>query len=114
MTSFYQIWEAKDMDLRSKISGILDRQQFSLFFSKGDSVFAAPEESRVAFARMKNPDKDTPPDWAAQANFVAINLDGISDGHATQFVFGLKDIPKITIIDQEKAVDGLMKKKKKK
>jgi hypothetical protein len=109
------IWESssKDMDMRAKLNGLLDRSDFSLFFQKGDSFFGAPEESRVIFARLKNPDEDTPEEWVNQASFMAINLDDMDDGRGIQSVFGGKDLPEIKIIDQGKVVDGLVGRKKK-
>lgn len=112
------IWESasKDMDMRAKVLGLLDRSDFSLFFQKDGSIFGAPEESRVIFARMKNPDPDTPSDWVNQASFMAINLDDMHNGRGIQSVFGGKDLPEIKVIDQGKAVDEIVgngKKKKK-
>lgn len=110
------IWDesSKDMDMREKINGLLDSQGFGLFFKKGKSIFGAPEESRMILARLKNPDDETPESWADQASFMAINLDGVGEGHGIQSIFGGKDLPEIKIIDQEKAVDEIVGRGKKK
>jgi hypothetical protein len=114
MRGLLDFWNeaSKQIELKNRINGLLDNQEFSLFFKKGKSVYGAPEESRVVFARMKNPDEDTPAEWANQASFLAINLDGVADGRGVQSLITAKDLPEIKIIPQDQAVEELTRRKK--
>jgi hypothetical protein len=96
----------------SLVHQLLDNQEFVFFFKFDDSVFGAPEESRIMYAKMKHPDEEMVGKWKREANFVAINLDEIIQGHGTQRVFDAKDLKKIKVIDKEEAAEVLGKKKK--
>ncbi len=92
------------------ISQLLDTQEFVLFFKLKGSVFGGPEESRIVYAKMKNPDEDMTGKWKDDFSFVAVNLDDIVSGHGSQRVFGFKDLKNIKVIDKEKAAEELGKK----
>lgn len=91
------------------IRNALDESDLVLFFKKNNEVFGAPEESRLVFARMKNPDNDTPKGWSSEANFKAINLENALKGYKTETVIGANDLKKIKIIDKDDALKALCK-----
>ncbi|RTK93303.1 MAG: hypothetical protein EKK64_10360 [Neisseriaceae bacterium] len=102
----------EDMD---EIENLLDGNQLNLFFKKDDDYFGAPENSRIIFAKLKN-DDDLTTDFKDQARFIAVNLINtlINGKDSSTTMFGLKDIPKICIIDRQEAVKKLLKKKRSK
>src|SRR5581483_4126086 len=67
----------------NKVKSIIDGKNLIMFFKKNGSIFGAPEESRIVFARMKNPD-ETPDDWDDEANFNAFDLIKALSGDATE------------------------------
>lgn len=72
--------------------------QFVFFFKKDKNYYGADESSRVIFARMKNPDKDSGASWRKNASFSAINLKD-----SKQYIFNYSDLKSIKIIDKEEA-----------
>jgi hypothetical protein len=96
------LWdEAIDQDKQSKIRSILDGAGLVMFFSKDGEFFGAPEDSRVTFARMKQPDEDADKNWRKEANFLAINLSKAIKGSPDKNVFGLDALSKVKIMDKE-------------
>lgn len=91
------------------IKAFLENNGLILFFKKDKVLYGAPEQSRVIFARMKNPADKIDAQWAKEATFMAINL--MDDDHQ-KVVFGFKDLDDIEIVDQEKAEKELTKKGK--
>jgi hypothetical protein len=79
------------------------------FFKKDKVIYGASENSRLTFARMKNPEPEDKK-WSKEANFSAYNLE---EEKPNEIVFGSKDLKSIQIIDQEKAEKELDKKGKK-
>lgn len=97
----FLIQEAATDALKSILDG------FIMFFKKGDEFFGADEESRIVFARMKNPDEEMPEGWEDEANFSAINLNKVMNKEPAQHVFGKKDIKNIKIVDSEEVLKEL-------
>lgn len=91
----------------NKLNDFIDGNGLILFFKKGDSYFGAGEDSRVVFARLKNPDEDTPSGWEDDASFTAINLTKLANGEPAQHVFDRNDIKKMKIMDRDKVIDAL-------
>src|SRR5262245_43351002 len=90
----------EDEEKENSVRSLLDGQGLILFFRRGQSLFGAPEESRLTFARMKNPsDDDANLD---DATFLALNLLDALVGKAHRSIFHLKDIPKLKIVPKEK------------
>ncbi len=104
---FKQFIEAEE-EKESKVKNLLGGQNFIMFFTtdSGNSVFGAPENSRVVFARMKNPDSET--DGLDDANFMAVDLIKALMGQKVQNMFGNKDLSKIKIIDKDVAEKKLL------
>ena len=71
---------------------------FVFFFKKDNDIFGAGEDSRVVFAKMKNPDKDLPTGWKDEATFSAHNLTKTIVDQPSQNIFIIKDLDKIKII----------------
>ena len=93
------LWdESQEMD---KVEAMLSANQLILFFKKNGNMYGAPESSRLVFARMKNPDKDTPKTYVDEANFMAVNLTKAVQGEEEKVVFGKSDLKDIKIIDQD-------------
>jgi hypothetical protein len=88
---------------------LIEDNDIVFFFKKDKILYGASEDSRLTFARMKNPDKEDKK-WSKDATFSAYDLE---KEKPTETVFGKKDIDEIKIIDQEKAKKHLDKKGKK-
>lgn len=103
------IWDDYLMEsgLEDKINAMFDTHGFILFFKKGKDHYGAGEESRVIFARMKNPDKEIPDNWEEEANFSAYNLAKLLSGNQEMCMFDHKDLKKIKVVDREDAVEFL-------
>ncbi len=100
-------WLLTVEDKQNKVKNILDGQNLILFFTKDDGIFGAPEESRVVFAKMKNPDEDMPDGWADEAQFMATDLIKAMMGDKTDNIFGAKDLKSIRIQDRD-AIEKLL------
>jgi hypothetical protein len=94
---------------KQRVQQLQDNPNLSFFFKKNNDVFGAPEESRLVFARMKNPEKDEK-QWVKDASFAAVDLKRAAEGDSTQILFSNKDLDKIKIIEKEAAFKGLIKK----
>jgi len=105
------IWDnyLESEEKEQKVKNLLNGQNLILFFTSGNGIFGAPEESRVIFAKMKSPDQDTAEDWVDDANFAAFDLAKALQGKETENLFGIKDLDSIKIIDRDKAEKMLMK-----
>ena len=99
---------AKVLKNRDKIKAMLGANDFVLFFKKDKLIFAAPEESRLVFARMKTPDADDK-GWVKDASFSGLNLNKALEGEKSENLFSYDDLKKIEIIDQEEAYTQLAK-----
>lgn len=98
-------------DLEEKIRSLVNNPSFIMFFDKDKDIYGASEDSRVTFARMKNPDVDDE-GWEDDADFMAINLSRTLQGELPQAVFGKKDLKKIHVIDRGKAEEKLLQQAK--
>lgn len=107
MTTWDEFLVQEDTD--SKINALLDNGEFILFFVKEKDVYGADENSRVVFAKLKNPDDDMPNGWEDEANFSAQNLSQTVKGSGSQHVFGVNDLNKMKIINRDEAFNKLKK-----
>lgn len=97
----------------NKINDIMDKHGLILFFKIKGKIFGAPEESRIAFARLKN-DAEEPNE---EARFTGIDLLKSMFGmeeDPIQSAFGRNDIPDIQVCDKEDVIKHLMNHKPKK
>lgn len=101
---FNDLWEKHlQGQHQSQIKNLLAGNDLILFFIKDSDVFGAGEDSRVTFARMKNPTEDDGDDWAKEATFGAFNLTRALHGNATRSVFSEKDLKSLRVIDVAEA-----------
>lgn len=105
------LWNEAEPALNIKT--ILESNGLVLFFKKDKKIYGAPEQSRLVFARMKNPEDESDKEWGKEANFSAYDLEDSSDGKFKKVMFDFKDLKEIEIVDQEKAEKLLAKKNKK-
>ena len=101
-------WDEAADDL--KVKALLQDNGLVLFFKKDNSIYGAPEGSRVTFAKMKSSDDDMPDGWKDEAGFMAFDLTKALKGIKVQNVFSHKDLKGIKIIDQDTAEKLLSKK----
>jgi hypothetical protein len=107
--SFKNFIEQKNGDIAPKIKTMIDTNDFVLFFKdKSGLIYAAPEESRLVFARMKTPDPDDK-NWVKDASFSGLNLNKALEGEKSENLFSYDDLKKIEVIDQEEAYTQLAK-----
>jgi len=101
------IWDNNKEKLDIKC--LLEDNGLVFFFKKENKIYGATENNRLAFARIKNPEKEDK-SWADEASFTAVDL---GEKELTKSVFNHKDLKDIEVIDQEKAEKELEKKGKK-
>lgn len=100
-------WDEIKNDFNKKC--LIEDNDIVFFFKKDKILYGASEDSRLTFARMKNPDPEDKK-WSKDATFSAYDLE---KEKPTETVFGSKDLKKIKIIDKEVAEKHLDKKGKK-
>jgi len=97
------------------IKSVANHPGFMLFFKKGDGLFAAPEESRVIFAKLKGQnDDEITDDWKDEANFVALDLLKGLRGEKTPSLFSNRDMPEIELITDKECICDMLNKHAKK
>ncbi len=94
------------------INELIDGRGLILFFKKGNEVFGAPEESRIMFARMKQPRQDDEAGSPMDGGFLAFNLLKSLMGDPSPNMFGSGDLNKIHVIDRDDAEKHLKTKVK--
>jgi len=103
----FKNWFISEQEGDDSIKHTLDAHGLILFFKKDNEYFGAGEDGRIVFARIKNPDKDTPDGWEEEATFTACNLKKLLRGEPCQSVIGRNAIDKIKVLDQAEVVKGL-------
>lgn len=102
--------DKKKQEKQNKVKNIIDGKNLIMFFKKGNSLFGAPEESRIVFARMKNPDTDDlPEDWGDDASFSAFDLAKTLNGEPVENLFSMNDLPDIDVVTRDEIENSLMK-----
>jgi hypothetical protein len=101
------LWDNKKTDFNKKC--FMEDNNLVFFFKKDKTLYGASENSRLVFARMKNPEPEDKK-WSKDATFSAYNLE---EEKPNEIVFSEKDLVKIKVMDQEKAEKELDKKGKK-
>ena len=99
----FRRWLHEAVD-RQKVHDMIEGSNFVFFFKRGKEVFGAPEESRLTFAKIKNPDEDLPSGWTEEATFMALNLSKAIQGEMVRSIFRKKDLKEITIMDKDEAI----------
>jgi len=99
------------MKKREKIATLLGTNELVLFFKKNNEVYGSPEEGRLIFARIKNPEPGDEK-WVDEATFSASNLSKAIKGEEVEQIFGSKDLKDIKIMDEDTALTELAKQTK--
>lgn len=95
-----------------KISNNLDEEGYTLFFKKDEDYYAADEENRILFAKIKGKDtEDLPKKLGEEIFFLAKNLSQSKKDEPKITKFNAKDISKIKVCDKSEVVKYLSKKK---
>lgn len=103
----FRNWFLSEEEGESNIRHLIDSQGLILFFKKDGDYFGAGEDGRIVFARIKNPDEDTPEGWEDEASFTASNLTKMLNGEPGQQVFNSDSIKKIKVVDVDDVVKNL-------
>lgn len=116
--SLMNVWDRQQLleaiqEKKNRIKALIEGGPLLLFMKhKGSGdIFGSDENSRVIFARMKNPDAEQPEEWADEANFSAFNMCKLLNGEkGHEALFGKKDLDKLDVIDdKENLIDMLVK-----
>ena len=103
------LWDANLVEARKEaVKDLVEFPGFVLMFQKGSRLFAAPEESRLVFAKLKS---DEDEDWKKEATFGAFDLIKALMGEKTQSLFGNEDMPSIKIIIDKEQMCKILDKK---
>lgn len=100
------------LEAEDKINDLFDKHGLILFFKRGKDLYGAPEDSRMVFARLKNPHEDDDFIIKDEAKFLAINLLKSMYGDPEESVenmFGFEDLPKIKVCDRDDIIQQLIK-----
>lgn len=100
------------MDTWDKSSKLFKESDLCLFFKKDGVLYGATENSRITFARMKNPESEEDNAWKKEATFTAYNLEKSAEGSKVKSVFNYSDLSDIIPLSQEKVEKELEKKGK--
>lgn len=103
------IWDEylAEEDHSNSIRAIIDGHGMVMFFKKDKDLYGGDEDSRMVFARMKNPDEDSTEGWDDEASFMAVNLCKLLKGEPAQHVFQKRDLKKMKIMDVEDVIEDL-------
>lgn len=105
----FREWFRTDENAEERINSLIDGEGYILFFKKDGDIFAADEDSRVVFAKMKNPDDEMPANWEEEANFSAHNMQKLLRGEPGEHIFSKKDLKEIEVVTRESVVEDLKK-----
>jgi hypothetical protein len=106
-------WDAQlRLEREEKIKDMLNNSLL-FFFQKNGEFFGGPEESRLIFAKLKDPDEDVTPAWNDEAAFMAINLSrALESDDPPKRLFYKRDMDGLKVIDKDDLEKLLFKKKK--
>lgn len=96
-----------EADNESNIKQIIDGHGMVFFFKKDDDFFGVGEEGRISFARIKNPDNESPDGWEDDASFTAFNISKMVNGEVSQSVFDKDSIKNIKVVDRDDVISEL-------
>lgn len=76
---------------------VIEDNGLVFFFKKEGKLYGAPEQSRLTFAKMKNPNEDEK-EFCKDATFKAFDLD--SKDEKKELIFTIKDLDEIEVMDK--------------
>ena len=109
MRTFFEFVESVILEKAGEVEAIIDNNDLVLFFKYKDEYFGGTEESRVVFARMKNPTSDNPVAWQKEASFSGLNISKTVKGEKLEQIFNFKDLKSIKIVSKEEVIKKLGK-----
>jgi hypothetical protein len=101
----------EEQDRVSKVSNYLDEKKYTFFFEYEKDLYAAEEDSRLVFAKMKHEDEDLPADWRTELKFSATKVIPELIGEEPARYFGFKNLKNIKNIDREEVINKIIKSK---
>lgn len=97
------------MDKWDKAVEVLSENDLCLFFKKDGDIYGATENSRITFARMKNPETKEDKEWKKEATFVAYDLGKTEGDKKSTSIFNDKDVAELKVITIDQAEKELEK-----
>lgn len=88
------------------IKSMVGHPGFVLFLKRGNDIFAAPEESRIVFAKMKSDDEDDI--WKKEASFMGMDLARALGGEKMQSLFGMGDMKGLEVMPDKDIICKLL------
>jgi len=101
----------EDQEKQNKVSSYLDENKYTLFFEYKKDLYAAEEDSRLIFAKIKNEDEDLPRNWREDTKFMAVKLFPALKGQNSSHLFSYKSLPDIHVVDRDKIIKKIIKHK---
>lgn len=93
-----------------ELNDFINQKELILFFKKDKEIFGCTEDSRIVFAKLKNPDDEDMKNCRNEAKFQAYNLSKSSLNNSIETNFSFKDLKNIKVINQED-INKLLKNK---
>lgn len=87
-------WDNIKEDFEKKCA--IEDNNLAFFFKKDGKIYGAPEQSRLTFAKMKNPNEDEK-EFCADATFKGFDLDS---KEKKELIFTYKDLDDIEVVDK--------------
>ena len=109
-SSFRELLDVWDENIeKDKLEKMTDEDDISFFFTVDEKIYGGTEDSRLAFARMKSPDKEEDDEaWAKEATFIGLNLEKLAkEGVKEQKIFSQSDLKNIKPISREDAFKSI-------
>ena len=91
---------------------LFEENDLCLFLKKDGVIYGATEDSRITFARMKNPESKEDKDWAKEASLAVYDLEKSQDGKKVMALMGSDDVKGLVPMDLEEVERELKKKGK--
>lgn len=103
MSKILSIWENKlEDENKTKILKFINSEDLTFFFIFNNECYAASEDARLTFAKLKVPDEDYHPSWDEEASFLAFNITrGIKEDNIPKKLFYKKDLEEIKVKNKE-------------
>ena len=101
----------KEQEKKSEVDSYLDEKKYTFFFEYENEIYAAEEDGRLIYAKMKCKDEDLPYDWKSDLKFLANKLVNNLKGEESSRYFGFKNLKNIKNLDREDVIKKIIKNK---